>query len=54
MIMRKETLVFLTSLAIIFIIGYVNMTMMPENVFNDEDYAQVEEDLQAEDRKSVV
>lgn len=48
MIMRKETLVFLTSLAIIFIIGYVNMTMMPENVFNDEDYAQVEEDLQAD------
>lgn len=46
--MRKETLVFLTSLAIIFIIGYVNMTMMPENVFNDEDYAQVEEDLQAD------
>jgi stage III sporulation protein AH len=48
MIMRKETLVFLTSLAIIFIIGYVNMTMMPENVFNDEDYAQVEEGLQSD------
>jgi stage III sporulation protein AH len=46
--MRKETLVFLTSLAIIFIIGYVNMTMMPENVFNDEDYAQVEEGLQSD------
>lgn len=43
MIMRKETLVFLTSLAIIFIIGYVNMTMTPENIFNDEDYAQLEE-----------
>lgn len=48
MIMRKETLVFLTSLAIIFIIGYVNMTMLPENVFNEEDYAQLEEDLQAD------
>ncbi len=33
--MRKETLVFLTSLAIIFIIGYVNMTMLPKNNFND-------------------
>lgn len=43
MIMRKETLVFLTSLAIIFIIGYVNMTMTPENVFSEEDYAQFEE-----------
>lgn len=41
MIMRKETLVFLTSLAIIFIIGYVNMTMLPDNDFNEEDYAQV-------------
>ena len=48
MIMRKETLVFLTSLAIIFIIGYVNMTMLPENVFNEEDYAQLEEDVQAD------
>lgn len=43
MIMRKETLVFLTSLAIIFIIGYVNMTLVPENSFNEEDYAQLEE-----------
>ena len=48
MIMRKETLVFLTSLAIIFIIGYVNMTMTPENVFSEEDYAQFEEGLQGE------
>ncbi|MGB4439321.1 MAG: SpoIIIAH-like family protein [Sedimentibacter sp.] len=40
MIMKKETLVFITSLAIIFIIGYVNMTMKPENVFNEDDYAQ--------------
>lgn len=48
MIMRKETLVFLTSLAIIFIIGYVNMTMTPENVFNEEDYAQFEEDFKAD------
>lgn len=46
--MRKETLVFLTSLAIIFIIGYVNMTLLPENVFNEEDYAQLEDELQAD------
>lgn len=43
MIMRKETLVFLTSLAIIFIIGYVNMTMVPKNSFNEEDYTQLED-----------
>ncbi|GEM_PF-354882 len=48
MIMRKETLVFLTSLAIIFIIGYVNMTMTPENVFNEKDYAQFQDELNAE------
>ena len=48
MIMRKETLVFLTSLAIIFIIGYVNMTMTPENVFSEEDYAQFEEGMQGD------
>lgn len=48
MIMRKETLVFLTSLAIIFIIGYVNMTMTPENIFNEEDYAQFEKDVQSD------
>lgn len=48
MIMRKETLVFLTSLAIIFIIGYVNMSMTPENVFDEEDYAQFEEQLQGD------
>lgn len=46
--MRKETLVFLTSLAIIFIIGYVNMTMTPKNIFNEEDYAQFEEDVQSD------
>jgi len=40
MIMKKETLVFITSLAIIFIIGYVNLTMSPENAFSKEDYAQ--------------
>jgi len=38
--MKKETLVFITSLAIIFIIGYVNLTMSPENAFSKEDYAQ--------------
>lgn len=41
MIMKKETLVFITSLAIIFIIGYVNLTMSPEDTFDAEDYAQV-------------
>ncbi|WP_312812196.1 SpoIIIAH-like family protein [Sedimentibacter sp.] len=44
MIMRKETLVFLTSLAIIFIIGYVNMTMVPENPFDMNDIAKIEEE----------
>ncbi len=43
--MRKETLVFLTSLAIIFIIGYVNMTVLPKNNFND---------TQLESEKKVV
>jgi len=42
--MRKETLVFLTSLAIIFIIGYVNMTMVPENPFDMNDIAKIEEE----------
>ncbi|WP_326909008.1 SpoIIIAH-like family protein [Sedimentibacter sp. MB31-C6] len=41
MIMKKETLVFLTSLAIIFIIGYVNMTMEPANTFDENEYAQI-------------
>ncbi len=54
MIMRKETLVFLTSLAIIFIIGYVNMTMTPENTFNEEDYAQFEEKLQADAKNDTM
>jgi stage III sporulation protein AH len=35
MIMRKETLVFLASLAIIFIIGYINMNLTPDNAFDD-------------------
>lgn len=58
MIMRKETLVFLTSLAIIFIIGYVNMTMTPKNTFDEEDYAQFEEevgeDAEKEDTAQIV
>lgn len=45
MIIKKETLVFLTSLAIIFIIGYVNMTMSSEGVFSEDDYAQYEQDM---------
>ncbi|MDW5300325.1 MAG: SpoIIIAH-like family protein [Sedimentibacter sp.] len=48
MIMKKETLVFITSLAIIFIIGYVNMTMKPENVFNEDDYSQFQSEEQNE------
>lgn len=49
MIMKKETLVFLTSLAIIFIIGYVNMTLAPKNDnFNGEEYANVQDQLSAD------
>lgn len=49
MIMKKETLVFLTSLAIIFIIGYVNMTLAPKNdKFNGEEYANVQDQLSAD------
>ncbi len=43
MIMRKETLVFLASLAIIFIIGYVNMNLTPDNAFEDVESGQSEE-----------
>lgn len=50
--MRKETLVFLTSLAIIFIIGYINMTMTPENIFSEEDYAQLQDEISSEDSSS--
>lgn len=46
MIMKKETIVFLTSLAIIFIIGYVNLTMAPKNDgFKPEEYANVQDEL---------
>ncbi len=46
MIMKKETIVFLTSLAIIFIIGYVNMTMAPKNdAFKPEEYANVQDQM---------
>ena len=54
MIMRKETIVFLTSLAIIFIIGYVNMTMTPENIFNEDDYAQIEETDEVKDELAQI
>jgi stage III sporulation protein AH len=43
MIMRKETLVFLASLAIIFIIGYINMSLTPDNAFDDLETVQQEE-----------
>ena len=49
MIIKKETLVFLTSLAIIFIIGYVNMTMSPKDVFNPDEYAEVQDVLEGQD-----
>jgi len=42
MIMRKETLVFLASLAIIFIIGYINMSMTPDNMIKDVETGQSE------------
>jgi len=42
MIMRKETLVFLASLAIIFIIGYINMNLTPDNAFDDLETGIVE------------
>jgi stage III sporulation protein AH len=44
MIIKKETLVFLTSLAIIFIIGYVNMSMAPKDVFNPDENEMVQEE----------
>ena len=40
--MRKETLVFLASLAIIFIIGYINMSMTPDNMIKDVETGQSE------------
>ena len=49
MIMKKETIVFLTSLAVIFIIGYVNLTMAPKNdEFNAEEYADVIDEISAD------
>ncbi len=46
MIMRKETLVFLASLAIIFIIAYINMSLTPDNAFDDLETGQLaEEDI---------
>lgn len=44
MIIKKETLVFLTSLAIIFIIGYVNMSMAPKDVFNPDEKEIVQDE----------
>jgi stage III sporulation protein AH len=40
--MRKETLVFLASLAIIFIIGYINMNLTPDNAFDDLETGQLD------------
>ncbi len=49
MILKKETLVFLTSLAIIFIIGYVNLTMGPKDEFNPDEYGQMQEEINSEE-----
>lgn len=43
MIMRKETLVFLASLAIIFIIGYINMSLTPDKAFENVETGQLGE-----------
>lgn len=48
MVIKKETLVFLTSLAIILIIGYVNMTMSSKDVFNEDDSMDVQGEIDAE------
>lgn len=46
MILKKETLVFLASLAIIFIIGYVNMTMAPKtDAFKPDEYANMQDEM---------
>lgn len=51
MIIKKETLVFLTSLAIIFIIGYVNMTLKPENELKVKESAKVGTTVEVVDNK---
>jgi phosphatidylglycerophosphatase A len=48
MIMKKETLVFVASLAIIFIIGYVNMSMAPKDVFNPDENEIVQDESVAD------
>lgn len=54
MIMRKETLVFLASLAIIFIIGYVNMNLAPDNAFEDVETGQLEEAAIGNDIAEII
>lgn len=54
MIMRKETLVFLASLAIIFIIGYVNMNLTPDNAFEDLETGQLEQAALDEDIAEII
>jgi len=46
--MKKETLVFVASLAIIFIIGYVNMSMAPKDVFNPDENEIVQDESVAD------
>ncbi len=54
MIMRKETLVFLASLAIIFIIGYINMSLTPDNAFDDLETVQQESEALGDDIAEIV
>lgn len=54
MIMRKETLVFLASLAIIFIIGYINMNLTPDNAFDGLETGQLEEAAVGEDIAEII
>ncbi len=54
MIMRKETLVFLASLAIIFIIGYINMSLTPENVYEDLETGQLEQAEMDNDLADII
>ncbi len=53
MIMKKETLVFLASLAIIFIIGYVNMSLAPKDVFNPDENEIVQDGSATENENEI-
>lgn len=44
MIIRRKTLIIIISVAIIFLIGYININMSTKNTFNKNEYSQYEED----------